>query len=40
LADFARLYADQNEFDYAALYAAVKTGPSTRRKGCRADQAP
>ncbi len=26
LADFAELYADQNELDYAALSAAVKTG--------------
>ena len=26
LADFAELYADQNELDYAALTAAVKTG--------------
>ncbi|MGB0091851.1 MAG: DUF2252 family protein [Solirubrobacteraceae bacterium] len=26
LADFAELYADQNELDYAALNAAVKTG--------------
>jgi Uncharacterized protein conserved in bacteria (DUF2252) len=27
LADFAELYADQNELDYTALMAAVKTGP-------------
>jgi hypothetical protein len=26
LADFAELYADQNELDYAALTTAVKTG--------------
>ena len=26
LADFAELYADQNELDYAALATAVKTG--------------
>ena len=26
LADFAELYADQNELDYAALAAAVKSG--------------
>ena len=26
LADFAELYADQNELDYASLTAAVKTG--------------
>jgi Uncharacterized protein conserved in bacteria (DUF2252) len=26
LADFAELYADQNELDYAALRSAVKTG--------------
>jgi hypothetical protein len=26
LADFAELYADQNELDYAALSTAVKTG--------------
>ena len=31
LADFAELYADQNELDYAALEAAVKTG--TRQSG-------
>ena len=26
MADFAELYADQNELDYAALTAAVKSG--------------
>ena len=34
LADFAELYADQNELDYAALSAAVKNG--TRQSGDRA----
>ena len=34
LADFAELYADQNELDYAALSAAVKT--RTRQSADRA----
>ena len=33
LADFAELYADQNELDYAALSAAVKTGRVTSEAG-------
>jgi len=33
LADFAELYADQNELDYAALNAAVKTGRVNAEKG-------
>jgi uncharacterized protein (DUF2252 family) len=33
LADFAELYADQNELDYAALSAAVKTGRVTAEGG-------
>jgi uncharacterized protein DUF2252 len=33
LADFAELYADQNELDYAALNAAVKTGRITVQTG-------
>ena len=39
LADFAELYADQNELDYAALDAAVKTGrvKSDRAQGSHAD---
>ena len=33
LADFAELYADQNELDYAALNAAVKTDRLNAEKG-------
>jgi len=33
LADFAELYADQNELDYAALTVAVKTGRVTAQTG-------
>ena len=33
LADFAELYADQNELDYAALTAAVKTGRVNAQTG-------
>jgi len=33
LADFAELYADQNELDYAALTTAVKTGRLTAQTG-------
>ncbi|MGZ4248742.1 MAG: DUF2252 family protein [Solirubrobacteraceae bacterium] len=33
LADFAELYADQNELDYAALDAAVKTGRVKAERG-------
>jgi hypothetical protein len=33
LADFAELYADQNELDYAALDTAVKTGRVTAQTG-------
>ena len=33
LADFAELYADQNELDYAALSAAVKSGRVTAETG-------
>ena len=33
LADFAELYADQNELDYAALSAAVKTGRVQAQSG-------
>jgi uncharacterized protein (DUF2252 family) len=33
LADFAELYADQNELDYAALSAAVKTGSVEAQAG-------
>ena len=33
LADFAELYADQNELDYAALTTAVKTGRVTAQAG-------
>ncbi len=33
LADFAELYADQNELDYATLTAAVKTGRVTAQPG-------
>jgi uncharacterized protein (DUF2252 family) len=33
LADFAELYADQNELDYAALHAAVKSGRVTAQEG-------
>jgi uncharacterized protein (DUF2252 family) len=33
LADFAELYADQNELDYAALTTAVKTGRVTAQGG-------
>jgi uncharacterized protein (DUF2252 family) len=33
LADFAELYADQSELDYAALNAAVKTGRVKAQKG-------
>lgn len=33
LADFAELYADQNELDYAALDAAVKSGRVKAEKG-------
>ena len=33
LADFAELYADQNELDYAALNAAVKSGRVTAQEG-------
>ena len=33
LADFAELYADQNELDYAALSTAVKTGRVTAQTG-------
>jgi uncharacterized protein (DUF2252 family) len=33
LADFAELYADQNELDYAALTTAVKTGRITAQTG-------
>ena len=33
VSDFAELYADQNELDYAALSAAVKTGRVTAQTG-------
>ena len=33
LADFAELYADQNELDYAAVHAAVKTGRVKAQEG-------
>jgi len=33
LADFAELYADQNELDYAALSTAVRTGRVTAQTG-------
>jgi hypothetical protein len=33
LADFAELYADQNELDYAALSVAVKTGKVKAQAG-------
>jgi predicted alpha/beta hydrolase len=33
IADFAELYADQNERDYEALVAAVKSGRVTAQSG-------
>ena len=33
LADFAELYADQNELDYAAMTAAVQDGRITAQTG-------
>jgi hypothetical protein len=33
VADFAELYADQNELDYSAVAAAVKTGRVKARTG-------
>ena len=35
LADFAELYADQNELDHAALATAAKTGRINVQQGCR-----